>query len=312
MYRFDPVGEATTPAVLAAVAEALPDQRFVVADDGELTYREMASLSVDLAASLAALGLQPGERVGILLPNGLRWCATLFGAHAAGLSVVPLNTWYRRDELASVARRAGLRTIITQTEIFGFESASAATGLDVAGYLGPLRWPVGAPRPVGLAPASAPLNAIRALRRSPVAEAADALLVFTSGSSAEPKAVRLTHGGLVRSGYAIGERQGVSADDRFWFASPLFFVFGCANALPNALTHAATLCVQERFEAASALEFIERHRCTVYYGVGPVTRALAACEDLPRRDVSSLRTGTANATPEDLRLAIEVLGVQQV
>ena len=104
----------------------------------------------------------------------------------------------------------------------------------------------------------------------------------------------------------------MSAGDRFWFASPLFFVFGCANALPNALTHAATLCVQERFEAASALEFIERHRCTVYYGVGPVTRALAACEDLPKRDISSLRTGTANATPEDLRLAIEVLGVQQV
>ena len=145
MYRFDPVGEATTAAVLAAVAEALPGQSFVVADDGELTYREMASLCVDLAAGFTALGLQPGERVGILLPNGLRWCTTLFGAHAAGLSVVPLNTWYRRDELASVARRAGLRTIITQTEIFGFESASAATGLDVAGYLGPLLWPAALP-----------------------------------------------------------------------------------------------------------------------------------------------------------------------
>jgi acyl-CoA synthetase (AMP-forming)/AMP-acid ligase II len=312
MYRFDPVGEATPPAVLAAVAAALPDQTFIVADDGELTYRDMASLSVDLAAGFTALGLQPGERVGILLPNGLRWCATLFGAHAAGLCVVPLNTWYRRDELASVARRAGLRTIITQTEIFGFESASAATELDGAGYLGPLLWPAHAPRPVGLAPAPAPGNAITVLRQSPAAESADALLVFTSGSSAEPKAVRLTQGGLVRTGYAIGERQGVSAGDRFWFASPLFFVFGCANALPNALTHAATLCVQERFEAASALEFIERHRCTVYYGVGPVTRALAGCEDLPRRDISSLRTGTANATPEDLRLAMEVLGVQQV
>ena len=155
-------------------------------------------------------------------------------------------------------------------------------------------------------------DALTALRKSPAAEAADALVVFTSGSSAAPKAVRLTQGGLVRTGYAIGERQGVSAGDDYWFASPLFFVFGCANALPNALTHAATLCVQERFEAASALEFIERHRCTVYYGVGPVTRALAGCEDLPRRDISSLRTGTANATPEDLRLAIEVLGVQQV
>jgi acyl-CoA synthetase (AMP-forming)/AMP-acid ligase II len=312
MYQFDPSGEATTTAVLAAVAEALPDQSFVVADDGELTYREMSSLSVDLAAGFTALGLRTGERVGILLPNGIRWCAALFGAHAAGLSVVPLNTWYRRDELASVARRAGLRTIITQTEIFGFESASAATGLDVAGYLGPLLWPAGAPRPVELSPALATGDAITALRRSAAAEAADALVVFTSGSSAAPKAVRLTQGGLARTGYAIGERQGVSAGDRFWFASPLFFVFGCANALPNALTHAATLCLQERFEAASALEFIERHRCTIYYGVGPVTRALAACEDLPTRDISSLRTGTANATPEDLRLAMDVLGVQQV
>jgi HIP---CoA ligase len=312
MYRFEPDGEATTVAVLAAVAEALPDQSFVVADDGELTYAEMASLCAKLAAGFAAFGLQPGDRVGILLPNGLRWCASVLGAHAAGLAVVPLNTWYRRDELASAARRAGLRMIITQTEIFGFESAAAAGGLDIPGYQGPVLWHAGAPLPVGLAPASAPGNAIAALRHSPAAEAADALVVFTSGSSAEPKAVRLTHGGLVRTGHAIGERQGVTAGDRFWFASPLFFVFGCANALPNALTHAATLCVQERFEAASALEFIERHRCTVYYGVGPVTRALAACEDLPTRDISTLRTGTANATPEDLRLAIEVLGVQQV
>jgi len=69
---------------------------------------------------------------------------------------------------------------------------------------------------------------------------------------------------------------------------------------------------QERFEPSSALEFIERHRCTVYYGVAPVTRALAACPDLARRDISSLRTGTANATPEDLRIAIEVLGVTEV
>jgi fatty-acyl-CoA synthase len=92
----------------------------------------------------------------------------------------------------------------------------------------------------------------------------------------------------------------------------LFFVFGCANALPNALTHAATLCLQERFDAEEALQFIERQRCTVYYGVGPMTRALAASPSLGLRDISSLRTGTANATPEDLRIAIEVLGVAEV
>jgi fatty-acyl-CoA synthase len=60
------------------------------------------------------------------------------------------------------------------------------------------------------------------------------------------------------------------------------------------------------------LAFIERHRCTVYYGVAPITRALASCPDLARRDISALRIGTGNATPDDLRLAIEVLGVTRI
>jgi fatty-acyl-CoA synthase len=318
MYRFDRVATATIPAVLAAVAGAHPRRSFVVAEDGELTYGATARHAAQLAAQFDALGLRKGEHVGVLLPNGIRWCATLLGAHAAGLGVVPLNTWYRRDELLAVARRARLRAIITQDEIFGFESGQHAVSvgehLDVRLYRGTFLWPRGAAGPEGLpaTPEPSPPDALNTLRNAPVAESDDALLLFTSGSSAEPKAVRLIQGGLVRTAHAIGERQGIREDDRFWFASPLFFVFGCSNALPNALTHAATLCLQERFKATSALEFIERHRCTVYYGVAPITRALAACQDLAKHDISSLRTGTANATPEDLRLAIEVLGVEQV
>jgi HIP---CoA ligase len=312
MFTFDGTRAATTPAVLAAVAEVFPDKPFVIADDGELTYAAAAAMCTDFAAGLTSLGLEPGERVGILLPNGIRWCAALIGAHAAGLCVVPLNTWYRRDELVAVARRARLRSIITQTEIFGFESAAAVTGIDVSGYLGPLPWPARAPLPTPLPAPHSRADPSLALRNSPVREDHDAMVLFTSGSSAAPKAVRLTQGGMIRNAHAIGERQGIKSDDRFWFASPLFFVFGCSNALPNALTHAATLCAQTKFEPTSALEFIERHRCTVYYGVAPVTRALAASPDLHNYDISALRTGTANATPDDLRIAIEVLGVDQV
>jgi HIP---CoA ligase len=312
VFRFDARHAATTPAVLADVADSHPDSVFVTADDGELTYRAAAATCARLAAGLVALGLAPGERVGVLLPNGIRWVAAVLGAHAAGLCVVPLNTWYRRDELTAVARRAGLRAIITQSEIFGFETATAVSELDEPGYLGALLWSAADPMPPLLPQLPPPADPVAALRDSPASAAVDALLLFTSGSSAAPKAVRLAHSGLLQNAHAIGERQGVLATDRFWFASPMFFVFGCANALPNVLTHAATLCVQERFEPSSALEFIERHRCTVYYGVAPVTRALAACPDLVHRDISSLRTGTANATPEDLRIAIEVLGVERV
>ncbi|WP_236787763.1 class I adenylate-forming enzyme family protein [Amycolatopsis sp. GM8] len=272
----------TTPAVLAAVAREHPDRTFVIAEDGELTYGMTARRVHELARHFAALGLRPGERVGLLLPNGARWIISYLAAHAAGLVVVPLNTWYREAELAKVTERAELRLIVTE---------------DYLATLDPE------------APDGDPLEA---LENAPVTGDDDALVLFTSGSSAEPKAVRLTQRGIVTNAYAVGERQGVREGDRIWFGSPLFFVYGCANAIVNTLTHAITLCVQERFEAAAALAFIERHRCTVYYGVAPITRALAACEDLARRDISSLRTGTGNATPEDLRLTIEVLGVREV
>jgi HIP---CoA ligase len=336
VYRFEQLTRLTTTAVLAAVAASYPDRSFVVAEDGELTYGMMAVQAARLAGQFTALGLRPGDRVGVLLPNGIRWCATFFGAHAAGLDVVPLNTWYREEELLAVAERARLRAIITQDEIFGLASGRYADAvgerLGPGWYLGSFRWAPGAPGPTGLLGAGGVVGwgglgiagrggvggppetpgSLDILRNAPAREADDALLIFTSGSSAEPKAVRLTQGGLVRTAHAIGERQGVRPGDRFWFASPLFFVFGCCNALPNALVHAATLCLQERFEARSALGFIERQRCTVYYGVAPITRALAACPDLGRFDISALRTGTANATAEDLRLAIDVLGVGQV
>jgi acyl-CoA synthetase (AMP-forming)/AMP-acid ligase II len=306
---------ATTTAVLAAVAAEQPEGVFVIADDGELTYGEAATRCAAISSRFEALGLKPGDRVGILLPNGIRWCCALLAAHAAGLSVVPLNTWYRIDELERVLVRSRVRAVITQNTIFGHDFgtdlSSIAGRLDPNEFFGTFEWPADADEPTGLPP-TADSAALAVLTATPSREQDEALLMFTSGSTAEPKAVRLSQRGLVLNAHAIGERQGVRATDRFWFASPLFFVFGCANALPNTLTHGATLCVQERFDPALALQFIERHRCSVYYGVAPVTRALVACPDLACRDISSLRTGTANATPDDLRLVIDVLGVTRV
>ena len=296
---------ATTAAALAAQSRQCPDTPFVVAEDGSVDYAEAARICADVADGLAEAGLRPGDRIGVLLPNGVRWCLAALGAHAAGLGVVPLNTWYRERELADVVDRAGLRAIMS-APADGDDPAPEPTLLT-------LSWRRGARLPDGVRPSDRDTAQVAArLESSPVDGDSEAFLLFTSGSTARPKAVPLPQAGLVRNAYAVGERQGVVTGDGIWFAAPLFFVFGCCNALPNALTHGATLCVQERFDAASALEFIERNACTVYYGVAPMTRALAAHPDLATRDISTLRTGTANATPEDLRIAIEVLGVGQV
>jgi fatty-acyl-CoA synthase len=302
VYRFADLRSHTTPAVLAAVAAAHPERPFVIAEDATLSYGEAAERVATVADGLRAAGVRPGDRVGIALPNGARWCLALLATHAAGATALPLNTWFKPVEMAGVLRRAAPGVVLTERVIA--ERTGLSTSLAHC-------WERDARFPAGVVIRRV-LDPLAVLDAAPVEETSDALLLFTSGSTAEPKAVRLSQAGAVRTAHAIGERQGIRADDRFWFALPLFFVFGCSNALPNALTHAATLCLQERFEPGAALEFLERHRCTVYYGVAPITRALVACPDLAHRDISALRTGTANATAEDLRLAIEVLGVRDV
>src|SRR5213079_2395815 len=69
----------------------------------------------------------------------------------------------------------------------------------------------------------------------------DALILYTSGSSARPKAVRLQHFAIIENGFAIGERMGLTPDDRVLLAPPLFWAYGACNALPATLSHGAAL-----------------------------------------------------------------------
>ena len=233
------------------------------------------------------------------------------GALRAGLVAVPINTWYRSTEYAHVIEAAELRLIVTADPLFGRPVLEdlAAVGRGQAytgpgdGYLGVLEWPAGMDLPAAVAD---PVPDVR------VGPDDLALILFTSGSTARPKAVPLRHGPLLRNGREIGRRQHLRPRDRLWIAAPFFFGYGCANALPVALTHVVTLCLQERVDGDASLEFIERERCTVYYGLATTTRALLSAPGLGRYDISSLRTGTTGFTAEDKRLAIEELGVTEV
>ncbi|WP_445189289.1 class I adenylate-forming enzyme family protein [Pseudonocardia sp. Cha107L01] len=302
----------TLPEVLDDLAARHPNAEALVGPEGRTTYAALADRTTRLAAFLAGAGLRRGDRVGILLPNGLRWITAALAAHRAGLTVVPVNTWYRAAELEHVLRGSAVRLVITDSTIFGRDVRAeltaaglpqtfpAANGPD--GYLGALVWPADAELPgeAGPVPLSGP-------RPDDLA-----LLLFTSGSTARPKPVPLEHGKLLRNGYEIGRRQHLVAGDRLWIAAPFFFGYGCSNALPVALAHGVTLCLEERVDGDRSLEFIARERCTVYYGLAPTTRNLLAAPSFGRHDISSLRTGTTGFTAEDKRLVIEELGVTEV
>src|SRR5262249_44440677 len=136
--------------------------------------------------------------------------------------------------------------------------------------------------------------------RCAVAPADVCYILYTSGSTAEPKGVTLAHGGLLANGFDIGERQHLDARDRLWLAVPLFWSFGSANALPAILTHGGCVVLQEAFEPGEALELLERERCTVYYGMANMARALLDHPERRRRRLDAMRTGLTIGPPEDI------------
>lgn len=308
--ELSPVGDIST------IAEAFdtylaqsPDQPLVIDDARTVTAREMFDYCAQLQANLERRGLVKRDAVGILMENSWKWVAAVLAVTRAGMIAVPLNTWYKATELRSASAKAHLRALVAEPDVHGHDCTAILTAAGLAasdparGYLGAFYW-ADTELPAGLD------QIVESSVPAAVHDEADtAMYVFTSGSSAEPKVVTLEHGGLVRNGQAMGTRIGVLPEDRIWFAAPLFFGLGCANVIHVALTHRATLCLQRRFEPASSAEFIERNRCTVFYGLGPLIRGLAKQQQSHPRDLSSLTKGVIGVSAEDKRIAIDVLGL---
>jgi fatty-acyl-CoA synthase len=153
--------------------------------------------------------------------------------------------------------------------------------------------------------------AVRA-RQAAVRPSDVAYILYTSGSTALPKGVTLTHGGIIENGFNIGERMHLTAADRLWLAVPLFWSFGSANALPAIVTHGGCAVLQESFEPGEALALLEEERCTVYYGMANMERALLEHPDRPRRRLDHMRTGLTIGLPEDIQMTMEALGAREL
>src|SRR5262249_57329511 len=97
-----------------------------------------------------------------------------------------------------------------------------------------------------------------------------------------------------------------------WLGVRVFWSFGSANALPAILTHGGALVLQESFEPGEALALLDGERCTVYYGMANMARAIAEHPDRPRRALAAMRTGLTIGLPEDVAMTMEAVNARQL
>jgi long-chain acyl-CoA synthetase len=246
-------------------------------DEAHLSYAEFRDAALRVAASLQARGIEPGDRVGMVLPNVLSFPVVFYGALLAGAAVVPMNPLLKAREVEYYLRDSGARLVVT-----GEQSAEPVT--EAAGTVGIEAVTVGPAMPEALL-ADEPLD-------GPVHRADDdtAVILYTSGTTGQPKGAELTHAGLNSNARTTQETllEGTS-DDVIMGCLPLFHVFGLTCSLNAGVLSGATLTLIPRFDGGKALSVVERDGVTVFEGVPTMFSAMLHQPDATDHDMSGLR-----------------------
>ncbi|GAA1857256.1 AMP-binding protein [Pseudonocardia ailaonensis] len=286
-----------------------------------LTWRELRDEGAALARALVRAGVGRGDRVAALLGNRPEWVVTALAAGRIGATLVPLNTWYKPAELAWTLSRTGAVVLLSEAGFLKRDFASDIASLDpgiAAGTPGELRLEAFPQLRTVVHPEARSgafgwdefvARGSGVVLDGPARPEDPLFLLYTSGSTAEPKGVVLNQGPLLQNGTGIGDRRGIDSSDRIWLGSPLFYGLGAANCLPAWLTHGACLVLQGVFTAETALDVIERERCTVFYGMSNMVLAIHESPVYSRERVSSLVKGAAGISVAERKILIEDMGV---
>jgi fatty-acyl-CoA synthase len=300
------------------------------------TYRQLRDEVDRFAAGLVALGLKPGERVGIWSPNNAEWAIAQFATAKAGLILVNINPAYRLAELEYALNKAGCVALITaarfkSSDYIGMlrelapELAAAGIGDLHAAKLPQLRLVVtiGTAGESGMLPfddiagLGSEAERRRLLELSDTLQFDDAINIqFTSGTTGFPKGATLTHHNILNNGYFTGIAMRFTAADRLCIPVPLYHCFGMVLGNLVCLTHgAAMIYPSEAFEPLAALEAVEAERCTALHGVPTMFIAEMDHPNFHKFDLNSLRTGIMAGSPcplEVMKRAVDQMHLNEM
>ena len=283
-------------SILTDTAAKFGDRTAFKLDDAELSYSQLDGSTAHMVGLLREKGLEPGDRVGIMLPNVPYFPVVYYGVLRAGGVVVPMNVLLKGREAAFYLEDSGAKLLFAWHDF----AEAAEHGASEAGAECVLVKPGEFENAVGAA--------------EPETEMADrdaqdtAVILYTSGTTGKPKGAELSHANLRRNcELAGGTLAGFTEEDVVLGALPLFHSFGQTCGMNASVSLGAMLTMLPRFDPEKALEIIDRDRVTVFQGVPTMYNAMLHVEDRDKYDASCLRLcmSGGSAMPVELMKGFE-------
>ena len=331
---------ATIPALLHHAATRFGDRDFVVMADRRLTYAQAEAASRRVAKELLAAGIGKGTRVAMLDTFSTEWVVFWLAATRIGAIFVPLASTMKPPEARWTLRHSDVHLMVVPPTVLGADMydfvAAAVPGLADAGpaplylaehpYLREIRSTApGGPVWAGELSCATEASSSAAGSAGPVDDhfleqveqqvsPSDAMvIVYTSGSTSEPKAVVHTHGGLVRHGanLLLHASPGPNPEERCFTGLPFFWVGGLSHGLLRAMHGGTAMLCMERFEPGAALDLLEREHATRFVGWAPMHDAVKTHPTFASRDLSRVPDLTGANPPPGSPLYHNSLGMTE-
>lgn len=322
----------TTGKLLERNAELYPQCPAVVSGEKRITYAELNAEANRLARGFLALKIGKGDRVALLMDNRPEWLSMAFAVGKIGAILVPINIRYRSHELNYILNHCSPKILVMIDSFFNADFVEIMYGLcpelknSEKDKLSLKKFPSikqifcfseeefpGLSNYAELTGRAEEVNQENVTAaESQVSPHDSAYILYTSGTTSFPKGVVLTHANVCKNGKNVAIRMQASSNDRCWVPIPLFFSFGCANALMTVFAAGACMVLQGVFDPAEALKLIEREKCTVMYAMPTMYLPMIEHPDLEVVDISSLRTGCIIGSTDNIRSVIKKMGVSKI
>jgi acyl-CoA synthetase (AMP-forming)/AMP-acid ligase II len=299
------------PNAARIAARRFPGAEALVDAGQRWTFADLEQAMLASVRSVLALGVRPGDRVALWAPNSARWVIAALGILGAGAVLVPVNTRFKGREAAYILNKSEACALFVVTDFLAQDYVEMLRSADPGSPL------LGPGRTVTLSGPTGPgqrswdefIAAGSAVRAEQATAAIDAVrgeslsdIMFTSGTTGNPKGVRLTHAQSLRAHGWFAKMMDFRPGDRYLIIPPFFHTFGYKAGWMACIVHGVTIVPQETFDLDEVLRKIAAERITVL--LGPPTVIQAVLDAHGGHDVSTLRVIMASATtvpPELLR-----------